>query len=78
MSARGHAHRHSDVGCITRKRRFRDHQEAVHALHGAQQFARLDIESSGSTKRAECRTYECYACNGWHLTSQPAPGAVAA
>ncbi len=38
------------------KRRFRDHQEAVHA-------ARLIREQGGPAMRA----YEC-ACCGWHLT----------
>lgn len=53
---------------VSRKIRFRDHAEAVQALHAAQ-VAR--VFSSGNTQRQECRSYACMACQGWHLTSQP-------
>lgn len=54
---------------ITRKVRFRDHAEAVAALHAAQ-VAR--VFSAGQTNRQECRSYACNACHGWHLTSTAA------
>lgn len=55
----------------TAKVRFRDKREAVAALHNAaarRWFARLDHIA---TRRAETRCYQCEACQGWHLTSQP-------
>lgn len=43
------------------KRRFRDHQEAIHALHKA----------SGSSRTIKpVRTYFCPTCKGFHLTSR--------
>lgn len=51
---------------ITRKVRFRDHDEAIQALHAAE-VAR--VFSAGHTNRQECRSYACSACRGWHLTS---------
>ena len=54
---------------ITRKVRFRDHAEAVAALHAAE-VAR--VFSAGQTNRQECRSYACNACHGWHLTSTAA------
>ena len=57
--------------CATQKRRFRDHKEAIGALHGAQAYARLETEACGESRRAECRVYECFSCKGWHLTSKP-------
>lgn len=55
----------------TGKRRFRDHQEAVVALHKAVAArARADAHDV-VTARRERRAYFCASCNGWHLTSQP-------
>lgn len=46
-----------------RKRRFRDHAEAIRSLH--------NIESRGEARASRpCRTYFCDMCNGWHLTKQ--------
>lgn len=45
------------------KRRFRDQQEATHALH--------HIVSRGFVRqKTPKRAYECPRCKGWHLTSQ--------
>lgn len=27
--------------------------------------------AEGNRKRKECRTYQCWGCGGWHLTSVP-------
>ena len=57
--------------CPTKKHRFRDHLEAVRALHHAgttRKFAELDGRSS---RRREQRAYKCTLCRGFHLTSQP-------
>jgi hypothetical protein len=52
------------------KYRFRDHSEAIQALHRAQN-ARHWAEADGTTtRRSEVRAYRCRDCNGWHLTSQ--------
>lgn len=56
-----------------RKRRYRDHKEAVHALHACQNQHRI-----GNHRRQETRSYECYRCRGFHLTSQPTPPAATA
>lgn len=58
--------------CTSTKVRFRDHREAVRALHFAQN-SRVTAELLGlETRRRECRTYVCDVCRGWHLTSQEA------
>ena len=49
--------------CPCGKRRFRDHQEAVHALH---LIANRDIAGT----RYPIRSYDCPSCAGWHLTSR--------
>ena len=54
---------------VSKKVRFRDHREAVQALHSA---ARAREFSCGESRRAECRAYACPACRGWHLTSKVA------
>lgn len=53
------------------KRRYRDHEEAIAALHKTQAQAHFDLEETGFTRRGECRSYFCCDCCGWHLTSQP-------
>lgn len=50
----------SDRCNVTRKRRFRDHFEAIKALR------RLQARSTRDT--VPQRVYECDACEGWHLT----------
>jgi hypothetical protein len=64
---RGRVRAHLRTCPVSRKVRFRDHEEAVQALHAAE-VAR--VFSSGDTQRQECRAYACPACQGWHLTSQ--------
>ena len=66
---RGRVRAHLGTCPITRKVRFRDHDEAVAALHAAE-VAR--VFSAGQTNRQECRSYACNACHGWHLTSTSA------
>ena len=63
------ARAHLSTCPVSKKVRFRDHDEAVAALHRA---ARAREFSSGITSRHERRTYACAACRGWHLTSQEA------
>jgi hypothetical protein len=53
------------------KRRFRDHAEAVAALHCAQNSRQWAARDGMITRRREIRSYRCPMCNGWHLTSQP-------
>lgn len=58
----------------TRKLRYRDHREAVRALHRITTIRHRDLESgvpSELVKRREVRDYRCPACGGHHLTSQP-------
>lgn len=61
---------HRSIACSSGKRRYRDHQHAVEALHSAQSVAARELAEQGSTRRAEHRTYACWNCRGWHLTSQ--------
>ena len=53
-----------------RKRRFRDHKEAVFALQGAKRFRMFDLELKGYSSREEDRVYSCPLCMGWHLTKE--------
>jgi hypothetical protein len=54
------------------KVRFRDHREAVGALHKAAAVRHRADEDGTETRRQEVRTYECGACHGFHLTSKAA------
>jgi tRNA G26 N,N-dimethylase Trm1 len=56
---------------VSAKRRFRDHREAVAALQQASNVRGRAREDGIETRRQEVRSYECTACKGWHLTSQP-------
>lgn len=50
------------------KTRFRDHRQAVRALHAiANNY--LEMEPTAH-RRYPVRSYECDVCAGWHLTSQ--------
>ncbi len=55
------------------KRRFRDHREAVEALHRAATQRRWAAEDAEHSRRQEVRSYRCKACRGWHLTSMATP-----
>ena len=57
---------------LGQKRRFRDHKEAVRALHKAASSRQQASDTGVDCRRREVRTYECAACGGWHLTSQEA------
>lgn len=57
---RKHKHSRSCRGKV----RYRDHTEAVRALH------RLETRSERET--IPVRAYECHRCGGWHTTSQEA------
>jgi len=53
------------------KTRFRDHKQAVRALHViANSYLDLSGEPTAH-RRFPVRSYECPECSGWHLTSQP-------
>lgn len=56
--------------CPSGKLRYRDHRQAIKALHSVQRSRDAQLRRVGVTRRAECRAYECFACKGWHLTSQ--------
>lgn len=56
---------------VTRKRRFRDHKEAVAVLHLAEVARRRATEAGFETTRREVRDYLCQMCRGTHLTSAP-------
>lgn len=57
--------------CESGKVRFKDHRQAVAALHSTQNHAVTQVEEFGSTRRREVRSYSCTICKGWHLTSKP-------
>lgn len=61
-----------DVCEASGKCRFRDHAQAVAALHQAARSRQMAAEFGFQSRRAEVRCYACDACQGWHLTSQPA------
>ncbi len=52
-----------------RKVRFRDHREAVTALHSVITLRQRAEEEALPTRRREVRSYQCEACRGFHLTS---------
>jgi hypothetical protein len=58
------ARKSSSSGCDSGKIRYRSKKEALRALHTIQ-------NTPGDQK--PCRAYECFACNGWHLTSWETP-----
>jgi hypothetical protein len=51
------------------KRRFRDHVEAIDALHSAVSARQSAAMNGFVSARRECRAYLCPSCRGWHLTS---------
>ena len=55
-----------EPGCGN-KIRYRDHGEAIVALHNAREHA-------GGTRTIPIRCYECHHCGGYHLTSQESRG----
>ncbi|ADU49602.1 hypothetical protein Intca_3116 [Intrasporangium calvum DSM 43043] len=55
----------------TRKVRFRDHRQAIEALHRAANARKWSLLRGATTRRREQRAYPCGHCKGWHLTSQP-------
>ena len=59
--------------CPTGKVRFRDHKEAVRALHRTQVNAKWALEDGLETNRRERRPYLCPICKGHHLTSWETP-----
>lgn len=60
------------TGCRSRKVRFRDHDEAISALHKASNARNIAQAAGAETRRLEIRCYECPACRGYHLTSSAA------
>ncbi len=57
----------------TGKSRFRDHEQAVAALHRAVGHRAVAQALGVDCSRAEVRCYWCDSCSGWHLTSQREP-----
>ncbi len=51
------------------KVRFRDHREAVSALHDVVTLRKRAEEAMLPSRRREVRSYACQRCNGFHLTS---------
>lgn len=51
------------------KVRYLTRVDALLALSRTEHRARTSPHPSAS-KRHECRTYHCYRCRGWHLTSE--------
>ena len=57
---------------VCKKVRFRDHLEAVDALHTIERYKKFaGAEGKDISTRNERRTYKCERCKGVHLTSQP-------
>ncbi len=55
-----------------KKVRFRDHREAVDALHTIERYKKFaGADGKDISSRNERRTYKCDRCKGVHLTSQP-------
>jgi hypothetical protein len=55
-----------------RKRRFRDIEEALEALHQIERFRYFSGQSeTDKSNRRENRVYKCPSCLGAHLTSKP-------
>lgn len=50
--------------CVTRKRRYRDLDEAKTALKQTRTKGK-----QGDNRRTEQRAYRCHLCAGYHLTS---------
>ena len=62
-------------GCpaFPNKVRFRDHKEAIRALHSTEVSAKRARERGAASRRNERRTVDCTACKGYHLTSWETP-----
>jgi hypothetical protein len=54
------------------KVRFRDHEEAVEALHRADCARSRSVADGATSTHRAVRTYYCPRCGGYHLTSRPA------
>jgi hypothetical protein len=71
--------RHHSNREVCKKVRFRDHQEAVEALHTIERYKKFaGAEGKDISARNERRTYRCERCKGVHLTSQPISWALEA
>ena len=57
--------------CTTGKIRFRDRQEAIAALHRAENNRSTAALAGQVTRRREVRCYRCPSCRGVHLSSLP-------
>lgn len=53
-----------------RKHRFKDHKQAVAALHSAANRRQMAQYEGFETRRNEVRSYKCSRCSGFHITSQ--------
>jgi hypothetical protein len=61
--------RRADICPATGKIRWRDHEEAIRALHTTQNAKATATFYGAESRRNENRAYACVACSGWHLTS---------
>jgi hypothetical protein len=66
-----------DFSCPTQKVRFRDHKEAIGALHRSVTIREFAAQDGFSTRRKETRSYHCKKCKGFHLTSKQQWGLAA-
>ncbi len=62
----------SPKSCRYGKVRYRDHREAVSALHGIVVARRRAAFEMVACRRREVRSYDCDQCQGVHLTSKAA------
>jgi len=60
---------------VTGKVRYPEKRSATMTLHHFASGRALAAAYNAVSRRRECRAYQCGACNGWHLTSRPEPGA---
>ena len=55
--------------CASGKIRYRDKQEAIAALHHAENIRKFNEQDGLANRRNEKRVYKCPTCAGVHLTS---------
>jgi hypothetical protein len=66
-----------DFSCPSLKVRYKDHKQAIEALHRAVRIRKFAAQDGVATRRNESRSYHCKKCKGFHLTSQQQLGLAA-